>query len=113
MILLLILPINVSVGPINLPALALFILSLIYMFMTFLEFFIADEVVFDKDKASDTVSNVREITGEKLTGSVTGIKDRFKSMKDTINQISDENLDVGVEGEIEEEKELIEETVEE
>ena len=113
MILLLILPINVSIGPLNLPALALFIIALIYMFMTFLEFFIGDEVVFDKDKAEDTVSNVREITGEKLTSSITGVKDRFKSMKDTINQIADQDLDVGVEEDVEDEKVLIEETVEE
>ncbi|ADC47684.1 phosphatidylserine synthase PssA [Methanobrevibacter ruminantium M1] len=113
MILLLILPIQVFIGPINLPALVLFVLALVYMFMTFLEFFIDDDMTFDRDKASDKVSNVREITESKVSSSVTNVKDVFKNMKDTINQISNEDLDVGLKEDAEEEKEKEEKEVKE
>ena len=112
MILLLILPIKIFVGPVNIPALVLFVLSIVYMFMTFLEFFIDDDVSIDREKAEDRVSNVKEVTGTKISNSVTNIKDVFKNMRDTINQISNEDLDVGIKGEAEEEKELIEEEAE-
>lgn len=104
MVLLLVLPVDIFIGPVNLPALVLFIFSLVYMFMTFLEFFIADEGVFDREKSVEKVSNVREVTGEKVTSSFNGIKDMFKSVKDTVNQISDEDLDVGLKEESEEEE---------
>ncbi len=109
MILLLILPIQVFVGPINIPALVLFILVLVYIFMTFLEFFIDDEVVLDREKASDRIGNMREVTGTKVSSSVNTMKDRFKNMRETLNQISSEEFDVGVKKEAKEEKEEVEE----
>ena len=88
MILLLILPINVSIGAINLPALALFILSLIYMFMTFLEFFIDTEDALSPESVNKNIGQVREITATKVSGSLSTAQERFKSMKEAINQVS-------------------------
>ena len=62
MIALLLLPINTSVGAVNLPALALFILSLVYMFMTFLEFFIDTEEALTTENVNKNIGQVREIT---------------------------------------------------
>ena len=60
MILLLLLPINVSIGAINLPALFLFVLSLIYMFMTFLEFFIDTEEALTPENVNKNIGQVRK-----------------------------------------------------
>ena len=88
MILLLLLPINTSVGAVNLPALALFVLSLVYMFMTFLEFFIDTEEALTAENVNKNIGQVREITANKFTGSLSSTKERFKSMKDTMNKVS-------------------------
>ena len=80
MILLLLLPINTSMGAVNLPALALFVLSLVYMFMTFLEL--------TAENVNKNIGQVREITANKFTGSLSSTKERFKSMKDTMNKVS-------------------------
>lgn len=84
MIALLLLPINTSVGAVNLPALALFILSLVYMFMTFLEFFIDTEEAL----TPENIGQVREITANKVSGSLSSTKERFKSMRETMNRVS-------------------------
>ena len=88
MILLLILPINVSIGAINLPALALFVLSLVYMFMTFLEFFIDTEEALTAENVNRNIGQVREITAGKFSGSLSSAKDAFKSMRENINKVS-------------------------
>ena len=88
MILLLILPINVSIGAINLPALALFVLSLVYMFMTFLEFFIDTEEALTAENVNRNIGQVREITADKFSGSLSSAKDAFKSMRENINKVS-------------------------
>ena len=88
MILLLLLPINTSMGAVNLPALALFVLSLVYMFMTFLEFFIDTEEALTAENVNKNIGQVREITANKFTGSLSSTKERFKSMKDTMNKVS-------------------------
>ncbi len=88
MILLLILPINVSIGAINLPALALFVLSLVYMFMTFLEFFIDTEEALTAENVNRNIGQVREITADKVSGSLSSAKDAFKSMRENINKVS-------------------------
>ena len=88
MILLLLLPINVSIGAVNLPALALFVLSLIYMFMTFLEFFIDTEEALTPENVNKNIGQVRELTANKFRGSLSSAKDAAKSMKETINQVS-------------------------
>ena len=88
MILLLLLPINVSIGAVNLPALALFVLSLVYMFMTFLEFFIDTEEALTPENVNKNIGQVRELTANKFRGSLSSAKDAAKSMKETINQVS-------------------------
>ena len=88
MIALLLLPINTSVGVINLPALALFVLSLVYMFMTFLEFFIDTEEALNPENVNKNIGQVREITANRVSGSLSSTKERFKSMKDTMNRVS-------------------------
>ena len=88
MIILLLLPINVSIGAVNLPALALFVLSLVYMFMTFLEFFIDTEEALTPENVNKNIGQVRELTANKFKGSLSSAKDAAKSMKETINQVS-------------------------
>ena len=88
MIALLLLPINTSVGAVNLPALALFILSLVYMFMTFLEFFIDTEEALTTENVNKNIGQVREITANKVSGSLSSTKERFRTMKDTMNRVS-------------------------
>ena len=88
MIALLLLPINTSVSVINLPALALFVLSLVYMFMTFLEFFIDTEEALTAENVNKNIGQVREITANRFSGSLSSTKERFKSMKDTMNRVS-------------------------
>ena len=88
MILLLLLPINVSIGAVNLPALALFVLSLVYMFMTFLEFFIDTEEALTAENVNRNIGQVREITADKFSGSLSSAKDAFKIMRENINKVS-------------------------
>ena len=88
MILLLLLPINVSIGAINLPALFLFVLSLIYMFMTFLEFFIDTEEALTPENVNKNIGQVREITASKVSGSLVSAQERFKNMRENINRVS-------------------------
>ena len=88
MILLLLLPINVSIGAVNLPALALFVLSLVYMFMTFLEFFIDTEETLTAENVNKNIIQVREITADKFSVSLSSAKDAFKSMRENINRVS-------------------------
>ena len=88
MIALLLLPVNTSVGAVNLPALVLFILSLIYMFMTFLEFFIDTEEALTPENVNKNIGQVREITANRVSGSLSSTKERFKSMKETMNKVS-------------------------
>ena len=88
MILLLLLPINVSIGAVNLPALVLFILSLIYMFMTFLEFFIDTEEALTPENVNKNIVQVREITANKVSLSLSNAQERFKTMRENINRVS-------------------------
>ena len=88
MILLLLLPINVSIGAVNLPALVLFILALIYMFMTFLEFFIDTEEALTPENVNRNIGQVREITANKVSLSLSTAQERFKTMRENINRVS-------------------------
>jgi archaetidylserine synthase len=88
MILLLLLPINVFIGPVNLPALVLFILSLIYMFMTFLEFFIDTDEALTPENVNKNIGQVREITANKVSLSLSNAQERFKTMRENINRVS-------------------------
>ena len=88
MIFLLILPINVSIGAVNLPALVLFILALIYMFMTFLEFFIDTEEALTPENVNKNIGQVREITANKVSLSLSTAQERFKTMRENINRVS-------------------------
>lgn len=104
MILLLLLPINVSIGAINLPALVLFVLSLVYMFMTFLEFFIDTEEALTPENVNKNIGQVREITANKVSLSLSTAQERFKSMKENINRVSSGEI-IGEKEEEKEEKE--------
>jgi|GEM_PF-217279 len=96
MIVLLLLPINIVIAGINIPALILFIFALIYMFVTFLEFFMdTEDPVFDKDNASRKVSHAKEITEDRFSISMNHARDKLKTMKDTINQVSSEDFNIG------------------
>ncbi len=110
MIVLTILPIDIAIGGVNLPALVLFVLSLVYMFMTFLEFFIGDEDIFDRGRANKRVHNVREVTGNRFSLSLNAAHDAFNNMKDTINQVASEDFSKPEEesekGEVEVEEEI-------
>ena len=88
MILLLLLPINTSIGAVNLPALFLFILALVYMFMTFLEFFIDTEEALTPENVNKNIGQVREITATKVTGSLSSAQKRFKNMRENMNRVS-------------------------
>lgn len=88
MIILLLLPINLTVGSLNLPALALFILSLIYMFMTFLEFFIDTEEALTPENVNKNIVQVREITANKVSLSLNTAQERFKTMRENMNRVS-------------------------
>ena len=105
MILLLLLPINTSIGAVNLPALALFVLSLIYMFMTFLEFFIDTEEALSPENVNKNIVHVREITANRFSLSLSSAHERFKTMKDTFNQVSSGEVVSERKTEKEEEKE--------
>ena len=104
MILVLLLPINVSIGAVNIPALALFVLSLVYMFMTFLEFFIDTEEALTPENVNRNIGQVREITASRLSVSLSSAKDAVKSMKESINQVSSGEI-IGESKAAEEEKE--------
>ncbi|AMK15849.1 archaetidylserine synthase [Methanobrevibacter olleyae] len=108
MIILLILPIDIFIGAVNLPALILFVLSLIYMFMTFLEFFIDTEEALTVENVNRNIVQAREITTNKFGLSLTSAQEAFKSMKDTINQVSSGEI-VGENKEYSEEKNKIDE----
>ena len=88
MIALLLLPVNTSIGAVNLPALLLFILSLVYMFMTFLEFFIDTEEALTPENVNKNIVQVREITANKFSVSLSSAQERFKTMKENINKVS-------------------------
>lgn len=108
MIILLILPIDIFIGAVNLPALILFVLSLIYMFMTFLEFFIDTGEALTVENVNRNIVQAREITTNKFGLSLTSAQEAFKSMKDTINQVSSGEI-VGENKEYSEEKNKIDE----
>ena len=108
MILVLLLPINVSIGAVNIPALALFVLSLVYMFMTFLEFFIDTEEALTPENVNRNIGQVREITANRLSVSLSSAKDAVKSMKESINQVSSGEI-IGESKAAEDEKEEKEE----
>ena len=108
MILLLLLPINVSIEAVNIPALALFVLALVYMFMTFLEFFIDTEEALTPENVNRNIGQVREITSNRLSVSLSSAKDAVKSMKESINQVSSGEI-IGESKAAEDEKEEKEE----
>ena len=94
MILLLIIPRDFFLGAVNIPALILFIFSLVYMFMTFLEFFIDTEETLTIENAGKTMGQVREITTNKVGSSVSSAKSRFKNMRETLNQVSSDDFSI-------------------
>ena len=58
------------------------------MFMTFLEFFIDTEEALTTENVNKNIGQVREITANKVSGSLSSTKERFRTMKDTMNRVS-------------------------
>ena len=56
--------------------------------MTFLEFFIDTEEALTPENVEKNIVQVREITANKVSGSLSSTKERFKTMKDNINRVS-------------------------
>ncbi len=112
MILILISPLNIYLYGVNLPALVIFIIALVYMFKIFLEFFIDTETpVIDKAEASKKVSQARESTENKVSNSFSAIAGLVNSIKDNVNQVTNADFSKDAEEtETEEEVETEEET---
>ncbi len=93
MILILISPINVYLYGVNISALVIFVISLVYMFKVLLEFFIdADSPIMDRNQASQSVEHAREVTGTKVSGSLSTIRGMFDSVRASANQVSQSDL---------------------
>ena len=93
MILILLSPVSIYFYGINIPALIVFIISLVYMFKVFLEFFIDAEVVqIDKNEASQRVEQAKELTGSKISSSFSSIRGMFDTVRDSVNQVANSDL---------------------
>lgn len=93
MILILISPVNIYLFGVNLPALIVFAICLVYMFGVFLDFFIdADLASIDRDEANQKVGQVRELTGSKISSSFSSVRGMFDSVLDSVNQVADSDL---------------------
>jgi hypothetical protein len=72
--------------------------------MTFLEFFIDTEEALSPENVNKNIGQVREITAKRVSGSLSTAQSRFKSMRETFNQVSAGEI-VGEKKKKEEEKE--------
>lgn len=82
MILLLILPINVAISGVNIPALVLFVLSIIYLFITFLEFFMGESIASKSVNIASKSENIANNTFNKA-----------KTVRNKVNSSINENID--------------------
>jgi archaetidylserine synthase len=91
MILILISPINIYLDGVNLPALIIFVICLVYIFEVFLDFFIDVDSI-DTDEANQKVGQVRQLTSSKISDSFSSIRGMFDNVLDSVNQVANSDL---------------------
>ena len=91
MILILISPINIYLFGVNLPALIIFVICLVYIFEVFLDFFIDIDSI-DTDEANQKVGQVRQLTSSKISDSFSSIRGMFDNVLDSVNQVANSDL---------------------
>jgi hypothetical protein len=91
MILILISPINIYLYGVNLPALIIFVICLVYIFEVFLDFFIDVDSI-DTDEANQKVGQVRQLTSSKISDSFSSIRGMFDNVLDSVNQVANSDL---------------------
>ena len=91
MILILISPINIYLFGVNLPALIIFVICLVYIFEVFLDFFIDVDSI-DTDEANQKVGQVRQLTSSKISDSFSSIRGMFDNVLDSVNQVANSDL---------------------
>ena len=92
MILILISPLNIYLLGVNLPALVIFIICLLYMLKVFFDFFIDEDILVDGNEAGQKVGQVRELAGFKISDSFKSVRGIFDSVIDSANQVSKSDL---------------------
>lgn len=70
MILLLVLPIKIAISGVNIPALILFVLSIIYLFITFLEFFMGGNIADKSENIANNTFNKAKTVRNKVNSSI-------------------------------------------
>lgn len=95
LIILIFIPVDITISGINIPALLLLVLVLIYMLIPCLEFFLEVDDLFTKENVLKEVSKARQVTGEKFSESMdkagsklSNTKEKVSDMKDTVNSFS-------------------------
>ena len=91
MILILISPINIYLYGVNLPALIIFVICLVYIFEVFLDFFIDIDSI-DTDEANQKVGQVRQLTSSKISSSFSSVRGMFDNVLDSVNQVANSDL---------------------
>ena len=91
MILILISPINIYLYGVNLPALIIFVICLVYIFEVFLDFFIDVDSI-DTDEANQKVGQVRQLTSSKISSSFSSVRGMFDNVLDSVNQVANSDL---------------------
>jgi archaetidylserine synthase len=91
MILILISPINIYLYGVNLPALIIFVICLVYIFEVFLDFFIDVDSI-DTDEANQKLGQVRQLTSSKISDSFSSIRGMFDNVLDSVNQVANSDL---------------------
>ena len=91
MSLILISPINIYLYGVNLPALIIFVICLVYIFEVFLDFFIDVDSI-DTDEANQKVGQVRQLTSSKISDSFSSIRGMFDNVLDSVNQVANSDL---------------------
>ena len=91
MILILISPINIYLYGVNLPALIIFVICLVYIFEVFLDFFIDVDSI-DTDEEKKKVGQVRQLTSSKISDSFSSIRGMFDNVLDSVNQVANSDL---------------------
>ena len=91
MILILISPINIYLFGVNLPALIIFVICLVYIFEVFLDFFIDIDSI-DTDEANQKVGQVRQLTSSKISSSFSSVRGMFDNVLDSVNQVANSDL---------------------
>ena len=84
MILILISPINIYLYGVNLPALIIFVICLVYIFEVFLDFFIDIDSI-DTDEANQKVGQVRQLTSSKISSSFSSVRGMFDNVLDSVS----------------------------